>query len=282
MQEINKQHTKTLILMIIGFAITIFSFLSLMITNNMLGIILILPGIGLIWYADKLKKNISNVYKNTYILPMLQQAFTNVYFTPETGLDQDSVYESSLFSKGNRYSSNDLVIAEYKGIPFRMSDVHIQNVTHNGKTTTTVEYFQGKWIIAKFPKSINGYLKVREKEFLGGDGTGLFSGLEKIETESIEFNKKFSIRTSDELEAFYILTPTFMETLLEIEAQIDGTIGFAFLNNEIHIGLYTHKDDFDIGMLDEYGDYILQQHQNEIDTITRLFDSLYENQYLYE
>lgn len=236
----------------------------------------------MLFISSKIKSKVMKHYKNDYIKPLLDKYFDDTIFVVEEGLSEDEVKKSALFPMGNRYHSNDLVKGNYKGIPFRMSDVVIKQVTSNGKTTTTTEYFRGKWIIAKFEKSIEGYVKVRERDFFGGDGTSIFSNTKKIETESIEFNKLFSIRTVNEVEAFYILTPHFMQRLISIENQIEGDIGFAFFNNEIHIALYTQSDQFEIGFMDQINEDLIRSHEEQIKIITSLFESLYENRGLFK
>ena len=114
-----------------------------------------------------------------------------------------------------------------------------------------------------------------------GDGTSIFSGLKKVKTDNEDFNNKFSIRSENEYEAISLLTPSLMDKLLEIEEQINGTVGFAFIGNEIHIALYTHEDDFDISWLDKYDETTVEQNRKAIQRITNVFDCLYENQFLY-
>lgn len=277
MDEMNRNHTKSVIISGIGIAIIVIGFLSFVVGFGPVGFLGFFGGIILIFVAGYFETQAKNDYKVKYLRPLLEKYFEINEFDSLKGLEKEVVYEADLFSRGNRYDSNDYFRGKYKNIPFTMADVIIKHVQKTGKTTTTTTRFKGKWIIADFPKSIRGYVKVREKEFLGGDGTGLFSGLEKIETESIEFNNKFGIRCTDEVEAFYILTPHFMETLLDIEKNMEGTIGFAFYKNKIHIGIFSYEDDFEIDWTESFDENLLAKHEFEIKRIVRLLDCLYEN-----
>lgn len=281
MEEMRKNSQTGRIVYVIAIILIVFSFLIFM-SGNPIGFIGFISAIGLLFVGAHYEGKANGAYKEKYIRPLLSKYFENVEFTSSKGLEKEQVYLAELFSKGNRYSSNDLVRASYKGKAFTMSDVHIENVTHSGKHTHRVEYFKGKWIIVEFPKSITGRVKVREKGFFGDDGTALFSDLKKVETESVDFNEKFGIRSLNEIEAFYILTPHFMEALLKIEERIEGTVGFAFFDNQIHIGLYTHNDDFELSWSDEFSEELIKKHENELVMVTWLLDTLFENQKLFE
>lgn len=277
MDEMNRNHTKSVIINGLGIGMIIIGFLCFVVGIVSIGLLGFIGGFILTLVASSFENQAKGMYKVKYLRPLLEKYFEITEFSPSKGLEKEVVYEADLFSSGNRYNSNDYVRGKYKNIPFTMADVTIKHVQKTGKTTTTTTRFKGKWIIADFPKSIKGYIKVREKEFLSGDGTGIFSGLEKIETESIEFNNKFGVRCTDEVEAFYILTPHFMETLLDIEKSMEGTIGFAFYNNKVHIGIFSHTDDFEIDWTESFDEDLLVKHEYEIKRIVRLLDSLYKN-----
>lgn len=281
MEEMRKNSRIGNVLYVIAIVLIIISFLVFL-SGNPIGFFSFLLAFSLMFIGAHYNGKAQGIYKEKYIRPLLSKYFENVEFTSSKGLDKEVVYSAELFSKGNRYSSNDLVSANYKGKSFTMSDVHIQNVTRSGKHTTTTTYFKGKWIIVAFPKSIAGRVKVREKGFFGDDGTSLFSDLKKVETESVDFNEKFGIRSLHEIEAFYILTPHFMETLLKIESEIEGTVGFAFFDNQIHIGLYNNQDDFELSWGDEYNEELIKKHEKELVMVTWLLDTLFENQKLFE
>lgn len=66
-----------------------------------------------------------------------------------------------------------------------------------------------------------------------------------VETENVEFNKRFQIRTKDLQHAFYILTPHFMEYIIKADDLSDARMYFAFIENRIHILLGSEKNLFE-------------------------------------
>ena len=66
-----------------------------------------------------------------------------------------------------------------------------------------------------------------------------------IEIESDAFNKKFNIYAQNAHDAFYILTPSLMEKIDNLEKRNKGKILLCFINNQLHVGLYDGKDSFE-------------------------------------
>lgn len=74
--------------------------------------------------------------------------------------------------------------------------------------------------------------------------------LKKTELEDIEFEKKYNVQTTDEIEARYLLTPSFMERLKNIQTAFKtNNIKCAFSNDSIILAISTNKNIFEIGNL---------------------------------
>ena len=64
--------------------------------------------------------------------------------------------------------------------------------------------------------------------------------------ESIDFNSELKAYTDIDHDAFYILTPHFMEKLLFLDKKYNDKINFSFINNKLYISIDTRRDTFDI------------------------------------
>lgn len=73
---------------------------------------------------------------------------------------------------------------------------------------------------------------------------------ESIKLEDIGFDKRFAVYSKDQIEARYLVTPTFMERLYKLQTAF-GTkdIKCSFFGNKIMIAISTDKDLFEIGDL---------------------------------
>lgn len=69
---------------------------------------------------------------------------------------------------------------------------------------------------------------------------------QKVVLEGLPFMKKWRVLTDNQVEARYILTPVFMEKMLEIKRLFRGKhIDFSFWNNKLLIAVHTRKDMFE-------------------------------------
>lgn len=72
--------------------------------------------------------------------------------------------------------------------------------------------------------------------------------LHKTVLEDVKFEKKFFVYTDDDVEARYLITPSFMERLNNIKVAFKTKKVFAtFCQDKFFIELYTNKDLFSIG-----------------------------------
>lgn len=238
--------------------------------------------------AAPIKKEYSTCYKNLLVRSALQNTFDDYKFYPSLGIGQNEIRFTNMMQLGNRYKSEDYIKGVYKGVPFEQSDVLIQNVTSTGKTTTTVTYFMGRWMIFQFNKDFRCDLQVREKGFsYSKRKNGLFAAddekLHKIEFEDIDFNNKFSVYGQNQAEAFYLLTPQIMEAMRELQEKTNGRIMFCFVHNKLHVAVNDGKDSFNPPVfknLDIREECL--QINNEINLITRFVDLLNLDKTIYK
>ena len=69
---------------------------------------------------------------------------------------------------------------------------------------------------------------------------------QKVNLESIDFSKKWSVFTSNQIEARYILTPIFMEKINDVKKLFHGKdIDFGFFDSKLMIAVHTSKNLFE-------------------------------------
>ena len=105
--------------------------------------------------------------------------------------------------------------------------------------------------------------------------------LSKVSLEHLFFNKKFSVKAENQVDARYIMTPAFMERLYNLKTLYNSDkIWVNFKNGMITIAIKTDKDLFEIGDLYTPANDTKQVEQffNEIMAITDIIDhfKLYE------
>ena len=246
MQELNRLRINSLIGNCVGIGLFVLGMVSLMFFPTG-GIVFCFTGVlVVIWVNVTVGRKFKKMYKEMICKEVIANMFSVNEYDPDKGFDREFVKGSYLIPMGNRFFSDDYLCGSYRDVSFERSDICMQNVTSNGKTTTTVTYFQGSWTVFTFPKKISTYLMIREKEFLsGGRPGGIFSNApqtEKVKFEDIIFNGKFDVYAEDEHDAFYVITPQFMERIKYLENKFDGRMIIGIMNQKVHILFDTRRN----------------------------------------
>jgi len=263
--DLNSLRQKILLYGFIGIILIVFAFivfrliLPLAVFFAVIGVILLLYGFAV------LRSKYVAEYKKEIVEGTLKEIFTDVIFNPKAGLSKDVISNTEMIMMGNTYSSDDYISGKYNGISFEQADVLIQQVTSNGKTTSTVTYFRGRWMIFDFNKSFKYDLQVRESSFNYAKKTGgWFSKKNKmthLDMEDEAFNREFDIYAVDEHEAYYILTPHIIENIKSLAASTDGPILMCFIDNRMHVAINNGKNAFEPPL---FGNIDVENEKNKI------------------
>lgn len=228
-----------IILVIIGFvtkkALPVFVIIAV--------VIVAVPLLPITSEKNKMKKS----FKTNVVKKIIEDTIEDAVYMPESGVSLETFLETKMVKRPDRYHSEDFISGVYNNVKFISSDVKLEErhttTDSNGHTTTTYEtYFKGKFVRIDLIRDLPLVVQVIEKQFLNFKITRL----EKVETESIEFNKKFKTYATSEQDAFYVLTPQIQEKLLELERKFPGTIQYSFQNGYLYTYINSSQDEFEI------------------------------------
>lgn len=204
-------------------------------------LLLIVAGIVILFLAANNKKK----YQKS-VLSSVQEAVENALYTDikrnsKGCLPLEQILRPGFYAKPDRYIGSNYVSAAYNGISFEYADFDLQRREEHrdskgNVTVSYVSYASGRMFRFFFERNFEKDLMIVEKTFLS---TPKDKGLEKIETEFLEFNKKFAVYSSDDQFVFYILTPQVQEKILELEKMNGGKGQFYYrlMNNQIYVSL---------------------------------------------
>jgi hypothetical protein len=218
----------------------------------------IVSGIG----ASEFMK-VKRRFKQEFLVDIIKTALPETTYIPEQGLSEHEVYQTEFLKRADRYHSEDLMYGKIEDVAFRASDVkleerHVQH-TKNGTRVYYVAYFLGRVFHFTFNKPFEGYLQVLES------GSPLSSrGYKKVEMESIDFNKKFRTFSTNDLSAFYVLTPDIMERIMDLEKSHPGRIGFSFTGENLYIAINNNKDTFELKMFKPVDDQMIDEFKKDL------------------
>ncbi|MDF2700275.1 MAG: hypothetical protein K0Q49_1833 [Haloplasmataceae bacterium] len=231
----------------------------------------------------------ANKYKKAFkeqLMPLLiAKTGIDLKYEYKNGLSHDDVMQSRLFKKADRFHSEDLMRGIIDEVEFISSDVRMEErrVTHDSKGRRQVHYvtyYSGRWFIYDFNKEFNGIIQVREDNLFEGPSWGL--SIKKIALEDVEFNKKFKTYSSNEHDAFYVLTPSLMEKIKVLEKRYPGKIYFSFIGTKLHIAVYNSANGFEPPIWSPIDDNFIQSQVQDILILKDIIDELKLNRNIFK
>ena len=202
---------------------------------------------------DKDSYKFSEQFKNYFVLSALKKSFDNLVYKPDEGFEEEKIASYKMINMGDRHSSNDYISGKYKNINFEQADIHIEEEhesrdSDGNKTTTWVTIFQGRWMIFDFNKRFRAKIQIISPKFRVASRS-FGTELSTVQMEDMEFNKMFKIYSENEHDAFYILTPHFMEKIKKIFKELNTPMMFCFMDNKLHIAIDNRQDSFEYNVL---------------------------------
>ena len=137
-----------------------------------------------------------------------------------------------------RSKFEDQISGTAHGVRFEFFEAHLENEQSSGKKTNSVTVFRGQLLSLEFNKAFAGRTVVlRDKGWLQGKKK---QGMKRVGLVDPVFEDIFEAYGTDQVEARYLLTPTFMQRLVDLENSVDGSkIRFGFVEGFLLIAVET-------------------------------------------
>ena len=203
-----------------------------------------IAGAGIVGVGRSPLSKISKQAKGMIVEPMARHLALNFSQLPGSVA---SIYDHNrvgLVPSWDRSSYEDLINGNRRGIDFEFFEAHLEErrttTDSKGRTRTRwVTVFQGQCIRFDFHKRFFGHtLVTRDAGFFNFMGKMTMGGLERARLESPNFEKAFEVYTNDQVEARFLLTPDFMQRLVDLENVFHGQkLRCAFEGGEMFIAV---------------------------------------------
>lgn len=246
---------------------------------------------GIIVYCTVYKKSYKEYhryFKEEFIAGLIRGLIPDAVYEPKSGFSRQLISGTGLMMMGNIYSSEDYIRGSYDGVPFERADVLIQDEsTDSDGNTSTTTYFRGRWMIFESNKNFTADLQIIGKGFgYARTKKGIFTRKTErrhaVETEDEAFNKQFKCLCQDDVEAFYLLTPGVMQSLMQLVQRLDGKVMVGFVDNRVHVAVNSGKDSLEPALFRAFSEKDLAEVQNEIQAITTFIKGLKLDRKLYQ
>lgn len=195
-----------------------------------------------------LKKKFENEIKQK-IMPYVCKCLGNLSWKSAQCSFEQLLCKSGIIDRYNRVSYDDSFTGNYKDINYEICEASFYHETGTGKNRSTRTVFKGVMIKLDMNKNFTGNTVIRPDTSLHRSPS---QNLKHTTLEDVVFEKKFDVFTDDEVEARYLITPSFMERLNNMKTAFEAyAISCAFYDKYLLVGLSTRKDLFSIGDLNK-------------------------------
>lgn len=237
-------------------------FINLTYKDKIFLFILIILAIKLLFSTSKelrrdKSKDFNKEFKNYFLKPYLENK--GFVYKPYYGVETVDLIRSRLFREFDYENGDDTVSGEIKsikngnGVKFYFGDIVLKNLkqekdsysflaetlipAYRSRKRTDI-IFKGIFFKADFNKFIDS------STFIMSFGAPK-GNLKEIKVDNVLFNEKFKVFSDDIQNAFYILTPAFMERVLELYNHFKTDINISFLKGTIYIAIETGINSFE-------------------------------------
>lgn len=227
------------------------------------GILLIFGSLTLVYYAYMPVRAFKGNIKEQ-IYPLIFRYFGNDFsYAHNPSLSAKSLRTSGIIPGFDDEHNEDYIRGIYKGVTLElMESVLTKEVRaeRQGKSERhTEEVFRGLFIVFSVNKSFHGQTIVRRDS--GRICNWLLDKTSRLETVHLEdpaFEDKFQVMSTDQVEARYLLTTSFMERLLQVEGAFQegeflggGQFQCSFYNDKLLFAIPSLQNRFEIGRINQ-------------------------------
>lgn len=209
-------------------------------------------------------------FKQKMVKASFETLMPDVLYEPLEGFTMDEVYDTKLVQRASRIYTEDQISGTLLGRNFRSSDLLLQNIVSNGKTTTVVTVFQGRFYEIELVNPVIAPIYITRNKYYG---FSKFVNMPRIDLEWVDFNEAFDVYSSSEFETFKFLKPRFMEKLYTLKQQYDS-IQLAFLANKLYIAINSGIDTFTLTMFQPIDLGYIEEIKKELNDIQIMIETL--------
>lgn len=223
----------------------------------------LLLGAFLPWIVEVVRRSrvpdtAAPLVRSTILGPLVAFWDPSFRYAPRGSISREEFEASGLYAGEvfNSYSGEDLVTGRHGATAFRFCEVHARQVTRRKNRTDTRTVFDGLFFVADFNKAFRGRTLVlpdTAERTLGSVGRAFQSlasrgaGMELVELECPEFERTFVVRTTDPVEARYLLSTSLMQRIRAFHENTGSKLRIGFLRGRVYVALPMENDLFSTG-----------------------------------
>ncbi|MEC4725876.1 DUF3137 domain-containing protein [Shewanella sp. D64] len=210
----------------------------------------LLPLIPLVWWSFRpVSRYKSDVKERVY--PKIFRYFGDDFiFSPTDSMNLSTLKRSKLLPSYDDANFEDYVQGTYKGIEIAINELELTKEVKRNKRHESQRVFKGVMVQLSCHKKFIGHtVVVKTRGGFINFISDSFKSLSRAKLEDVRFEKQFDVFSSDQIEARFLLTVTFMERLQELASCFSGKIQCAFYEDKLLIMLASSENRFELGSI---------------------------------
>ena len=242
-----------------------------------IGLVILGALAGEMWAAHKPDKEYRRVYKQR-VLPQLAEGVGDLTYRPASRDRVAKFAGERILPDHDNLQADDEIAGTYDGLPVEIIEVRLKKRVN--KKTRVV--FDGLLVGVTLPRSLSGTTVVMTEGGLWDTFKMRWRGasLEPVRLEHAEFEQRYEVYSTDQIEARALLTPAFMERFMGLATSGGFTLPGAMAEgNTLVVALPKRMGAGDLFEPPPYwkpaggGDTLLRL-QNDIRSVLRMADTV--------
>ena len=215
--------------------------------------LIVAPSLYYLIQLDSKKKAYRAKFKKNVVSHIVKLINPDWDYQSDSKISSTDFDASRLFpDRWDKYNGDDFVSGRIGKTDFQFSELNVKRkVKTSDNKTEWQTVFKGLFAYADFNKEIQGQTFVFPevtskllKVLSGGFGVKR-DGLELIKLENPEFEKRFMVYGSNQIESRYVITPAMMVAMLSIDKNQPNPIHFSFVGSRVYIAMSFGLDLFE-------------------------------------
>jgi hypothetical protein len=231
---------------------------------------------GEYWATHELARQYRRRYKDQ-VLPQIASELGNLTYRESSKANVERLAALRMLPDYDSLTSDDEIHGVHNGLPIRIIEVRMRR--RQNKRSVTV--FDGLLVAITLPRSLTGTTLVMTDRGIWDHFKAKWNGaaLETVRLEHQEFEKRYEVCSTDQIEARALLTPAFMERFVELGNRAEFAVPGAIAEgNTLTVALPKRMGAGDLFEPPAYwmpaGGAALVRLENDIRAVLRMADTV--------
>ena len=209
------------------------------------------------FYWAHVRRELAKNYKRFVVQRVVTALGQGLKYSADSRFTKQDFLSMDLFEqRAERCHAEDEVSGKKNAVSYCILEANATRSEGSGRNRRTVLIFKGLIVRLDFNKNFLGHTIVvpdRESKILGGllGESQTRRQKELVSLENVDFEGEFSVYSTDQQEARYLLTPKLMELILEAQAVLGTKLRLSFHDNSVFVTVPQTHDRFEVKLFGE-------------------------------